>query len=657
MATLPRPTPARSTSRAPIRRPSCPPSYTFTGGRQRQPQLQRHAQDRRRAVDHARPTRPTARSSAARPTSRSPRPRWPRSRSPIRPRPVTPTPSASRPRTPTATRPRPTPGRSTSRAPTPRPCCPPTTPSPVPGWATTTAATPSVPPSRRPASSRSSATDTADGSINGSQTAITVTPAATSTLVVAGFTDPTTAGDTHSFSVTAKDAYGNTTPAYTGTVHVTSTDGQAVLPADYAFTGAGLGNDNGSHTFSATLKTAGEQSITATDTADRLDQRQPDRDHRHPGRDLDPASSRASPIRPRPVDTHSFSVTAKDAYGNTTPAYTGTVHFTSTDAQAVLPADYAFTGAGLATTTAATPSAPPSRRPASSRSARPTRPTARSTAARPRSPSPRPRPRPVVAGFTDPTTAGDSHTLHASRPRTPTATPTPAYTGTVHFTSSDAQAVLPADYTFTGRLTHGSHTFSATLKTAGEQSITATDTADGSITGSQTAITVTPAATTTLVVAGFTDPTTAGDSHSFTVTAKDAYGNTTPAYTGTVHVTSSDAQAVLPADYAFTGRRRQRQPHLQRHPQDRRRAVDHRHRHGRRLDHRQPDRDHRHPGRGHALVVAGSPIRPSPAPATPSRSRPRTPSATRPRPTLGRSTSRAPTCPGRPAGRLHLHRR
>ena len=149
--------------------------------------------------------------------------------------------------------------------------------------------------------------------------------------------------------------------------------------------------------------------------------------------------------------------------------------------------------------------------------------------------------------------------------------------------------MLPADYAFTGAglgNDNGSHTFSATLKTAGEQSISATDTADGSINGSQTAITVTPAATSTLVVAGFTDPTTAGDSHTFSVTAKDAYGNTTPAYTGTVHFTSTDGQAVLPANYTFTGAgARQRQPHLQRHPQDGRRAVDQRDRHGRRLDH------------------------------------------------------------------------
>ena len=46
--------------------------------------------------------------------------------------------------------------------------------------------------------------------------------------------------------------------------------------------------------------------------------------------------------------------------------------------------------------------------------------------------------------------------------------------------------------------------------------------------------------TSTLVVNGYPSSTIAGDAHDVTITAKDAYGNTTPAYTGTVHLTSSD---------------------------------------------------------------------------------------------------------------------
>jgi hypothetical protein len=56
------------------------------------------------------------------------------------------------------------------------------------------------------------------------------------------------------------------------------------------------------------------------------------------------------------------------------------------------------------------------------------------------------------------------------------------YTGTAHFTSSDPQAVLPADYTFTAA-DSGAHNFTVTLKTSGRQSITVTDTRKSSLTG------------------------------------------------------------------------------------------------------------------------------------------------------------------------------
>jgi uncharacterized repeat protein (TIGR01451 family) len=59
------------------------------------------------------------------------------------------------------------------------------------------------------------------------------------------------------------------------------------------------------------------------------------------------------------------------------------------------------------------------------------------------------------------------------------------YTGTVHFTSSDAQAILPADYTFLAS-DAGSHVFSFTLKTLGDQTITVTDTHSAGFTGTAT---------------------------------------------------------------------------------------------------------------------------------------------------------------------------
>jgi subtilase family serine protease len=56
------------------------------------------------------------------------------------------------------------------------------------------------------------------------------------------------------------------------------------------------------------------------------------------------------------------------------------------------------------------------------------------------------------------------------------------YTGTVHFTSSDASASLPGDYTFLAS-DEGSHTFTFTLQSLGPQNVTATDTSIGGLTG------------------------------------------------------------------------------------------------------------------------------------------------------------------------------
>jgi autotransporter-associated beta strand protein len=67
-----------------------------------------------------------------------------------------------------------------------------------------------------------------------------------------------------SFTVTALDQFNSTAAGYTGTVHFTSTDGQATLPANYTFTAA----DASVHTFTngATLRTTSAQTITASDT-------------------------------------------------------------------------------------------------------------------------------------------------------------------------------------------------------------------------------------------------------------------------------------------------------------------------------------------------------------------------------------------------------
>ena len=63
------------------------------------------------------------------------------------------------------------------------------------------------------------------------------------------------------------------------------------------------------------------------------------------------------------------------------------------------------------------------------------------------------------------------------------------YTGTISLRSSDTQALLPSKFTFV-TADAGTHTFPITLETAGSQLITATDTANSTITGKESSITV-----------------------------------------------------------------------------------------------------------------------------------------------------------------------
>jgi len=75
-----------------------------------------------------------------------------------------------------------------------------------------------------------------------------------------------TAGTAFSFTVTAQDQFNNTATGYAGTIHFASSDAQAVLPTNSTLS-------NGTGTFNATLKTAGSQTISATDTVTFLDHR------------------------------------------------------------------------------------------------------------------------------------------------------------------------------------------------------------------------------------------------------------------------------------------------------------------------------------------------------------------------------------------------
>jgi len=95
------------------------------------------------------------------------------------------------------------------------------------------------------------------------------------------------------------------------------------------------------------------------------------------------------------------------------------------------------------------------------------------------------------------------------------------------------------------------HPFSATLKTAGTQSITATDTLMSALKATEGGITVNAAAASKFIISA-PSTVTAGMPFSLTLTVEDAYGNVVTGYTGTVHFKSTDATALLPANYTFT---------------------------------------------------------------------------------------------------------
>src|SRR5207302_1705192 len=155
------------------------------------------------------------------------------------------------------------------------------------------------------------------------------------------------AGSPMNVTVTAKDQFGNTATGYTGTIHFTSNDGQAVagagLPANYTF----VAGDNGVHVFTngVTLKTVGSRTVTAADTVTstitgttRTVTFWP-----APPSILSFPTRRSSDLAGSPMNV---TVTAKDQFGNTATGYTGTVHFSSSDTQAIagagLPANYTF---------------------------------------------------------------------------------------------------------------------------------------------------------------------------------------------------------------------------------------------------------------------------------------------------------------------------
>jgi len=271
-------------------------------------------------------------------------------------------------------------------------------------------------------------TDNEDGGIEPSQAVPTTGAVSSATqFVLSGYSSTQTPGNQFTITVTAENASNGTDAGYAGTVHFTSSDGSATLPGNATLT-------NGVGSFNVTLNTPGSQTVTAMDAANST------------------LTATTVSITVEALATH-FSVSAPSS------------------ATAGVPIAYTVTALTASNTTAT------------------------------------------------------------------------GYTGTATFSSTDGQAVFT---TGSSTLTNGVGTFNVTLKTAGSQTVSATDSAN-SLTGTSGSITVNPAAASRFSVTA-PSTATAGISRSFSVTAQDAFNNTATSYTGTVHFTSSDPRAVLPAN-------------------------------------------------------------------------------------------------------------
>jgi hypothetical protein len=364
--------------------------------------------------------------------------------------------------------------------------------------------------------------DAADAAVFGEAT-LTVEPAAAALLELTGLIDAE-AGTAQTLTVTARDAFGNVATGYLGTIGFTSTDEQASLPDDYMFEAP----DAGTRTFPVVLHTAGEVTVTATDEAASITGSQ--------SVTIAPAAA-ATLVVTGLVDgaaagtAQTLTVEARDASGNRATGYVGRIVFTSSDAQAILPDPYTFktedagmrSFSGVELRTAGTQNVTATDETIVGITGGQTVLVVAAAAAEL-----------VVEGIPDPATAGVANdvTVTARDAFGNTAT---GYAGTVQFSSSDPQAVLPPPYAFQSG-DAGVHTFAGgiTFKTAGEQSLTVSD---GTLSAVLSVI-VQPAAAAALRFTTQPSGALAGDiiSPAVVVTAYDAFDNVATAFTGQVTI-------------------------------------------------------------------------------------------------------------------------
>ncbi|NDF14157.1 hypothetical protein EB061_02400, partial [bacterium] len=365
------------------------------------------------------------------------------------------------------------------------------------------------------------------GSATGNTKSITILPAAATQLVLSGVGTPLVAGSIQNLTVTAKDANGNISTQYTGSIQIQSDDAQADLPAAAPLA-------SGAGTFNLSLKSAGTRSITVTDgtlstnlTGITV----------NPS-DYAPSQSVVTVASPSVTSGNGVQVTltAKDLYGNRNPSNLpelGYIFFTSTTSDGLGTfSPITNQGSGIYTSTFTGSKVGDVTLGANMMSV----PVANTAALNIISSV---ATQLVLTAIPTMSTAGTSFNLKVTA-RDASNNVAVGYPGSLTFTSSDTSATIPGPVT----LTNGTGTFPVTLKAAGNHTISVTD---GNLSALSGNILVNPASASKLVLNSIPSSLVAGNSFNFNLTAQDAYDNVVVNYTGSPTFTSSDLKAVLPS--------------------------------------------------------------------------------------------------------------
>jgi len=340
------------------------------------------------------------------------------------------------------------------------------------------------------------------------------------------------AGASFNVTITVTDSMGRiSTSGFNQPVSVTSTDPQYPSLGTVSLT-------NGTASFSTTLSTFGNQTITASAPGLTSGTATIQITFAPPG-STPPPTAGFQVVAPSAVnagDVFPVTVTAVDINGNPATGYSGTVTLTSTDPQAAALGTVMVTNGSGTLSSAILKTAG----------------TQTITGMDP-------------GGLTGTSgtiqvRAGQATALVVSAPATVTAGTsfnvavaakdifgnTTSYAPTVTLTSTDTQASGMGPKT----LSNGTGSFATIHLTAGAQTITATGAGTPPISGFANVTVVAASATHFTVTAP--SIATAGTAFSYAVTAKDQFNNLAPTYSGIVHFTSTDGQAALPGDITLT---------------------------------------------------------------------------------------------------------